>query len=296
MNSICEILFNLEHLCPQHIGGDHRVSHFVEFWWRKVERRLKRRGKGNGRQRWAIYTELGILEVLQPWWDCMESFQDLLFLPSAPMGSLCTVIQNSRMKDKMTNNDRYRSCSQMGKGDERGKKGLTISAFLYLGSLFVVCFVRVLLMLVFKMCSVSPADAAGWENRSLLQRQNTTFVLEWVEESIRVPCEKFPECVTEEVCLICVLKYVRMLQYIQTSTRGAQTNTDRKCTSNTHCYVPTWVQIQHCSVKAHPKLSQAPDHFLNEWLMCFHCVWESEQRHLTSDASFRSDKVWTRMS
>lgn len=51
------------------------------------------------------------------------SFQDLLFfLLSAPMGSLCTVIQDVRMKDKMTNNDRYRSCSQMGKGDERGEE------------------------------------------------------------------------------------------------------------------------------------------------------------------------------
>lgn len=127
-----------------------------------------------------------------------------------------------------------------------GKKGLTISAFLYLGSLFVVSFVRVLLMLVFKMCSVSPADAAGWENRSLLQRQNTTFVLEWGEESIRVPCEKFPERVTEEVCLICVLKYVRMLQYIQTTTRGVQTNTDEE------------TYLEHPLLRTHSSPNSAP--------------------------------------
>lgn len=104
------------------------------------------------------------------------------------------------------------SCSLMGKRDEKK----TTSAFLYPCSLFVVCFVRVFLMLVFKMCSVSPVDAASWENRNLLQRQNTTFVLEWVEESIKVPHEKFPESMKGEVCLICSLGCVRMLTYIQT--------------------------------------------------------------------------------
>lgn len=61
----------------------------------------------------------------------------------------------------MTNSD---GCSspQMVEGDENKKKTEeTVSDFLYLDTPFVVCFVRVLLMLVFKMCSVSPADAAG---------------------------------------------------------------------------------------------------------------------------------------
>lgn len=51
----------------------------------------------------------------------------------------------------------------MGEGDENNKKKKeeTVSDFLYPDTSFVVCFVRVLLMLVFKMCSVSPADAAG---------------------------------------------------------------------------------------------------------------------------------------
>lgn len=45
-------------------------------------------------------------------------------------------------------------------------------------------------MLVCRMCSLSPADAASWENRDSLQRQNTTFVQEWGEESIRSPSWK----------------------------------------------------------------------------------------------------------
>lgn len=77
----------------------------------------------------------------------------------------------------MTNSDGYCSSPQMGEGDENKKKE-TVSDFLYLDTLFVVCFVRVLLMLVFKMCFVFPADAAGLENRSSPQRQNTAFVLE----------------------------------------------------------------------------------------------------------------------
>lgn len=96
------------------------------------------------------------------------------------------------------------------------KKRLTLSAFLYPCSLFVVCFVRVFLMLVCRMCSVSPVDAASWENRDLLQRQNITFVQEWVEESITIPREKFPESMRGEVCLICSLRRVRILTYIQT--------------------------------------------------------------------------------
>lgn len=216
------------------------------------------------------------------------SFQDLLFFfyYQHPWEAYVQSYRTAEWKTKWQTVTDTVVVPRWEKEMRGGKKGQTISAFLYLGSLFVVCFVRVLLMLVFKMCSVSPADAVGWENRSLLQRQNTTFVLEWVEESIRVPCEKFPERVTEEVCLICVLKYVRMLQYIQTSTRGAQTNTDEEMYQE-HPLLRT---------HSHPKMSQVPDHFLNEWLMCFYCVWESEQRYLTSDASFRSDKVWTRMT
>lgn len=164
------------------------------------------------------------MKVLQPWWDCMKSFQDLrFFYHQHPWEAYVQSYRTAEWKTKSQTMTDTIVVPRWEKEMRGGKKGLTISAFLYLGSLFVVCFVRVLLMLVFKMCSVSPVDAVGWENRSLLQRQNTTFVLEWVEESIRVPCEKFPERVTEEVCQICVLKHVRMLQHIQTSTRGVQT-------------------------------------------------------------------------
>lgn len=64
-------------------------------------------------------------------------------------------------KKEMTNGDGYCSSPQMVEGDGNKKKEETVSDFLYLDTPFVVCFVRVLLMLVFKMCGVSPADAVG---------------------------------------------------------------------------------------------------------------------------------------
>lgn len=100
----------------------------------------------------------------------------------------------------------------------------------------------------------SPVDAASWENRGLLQRQNTTFVLEWVEETITVPREKFPESMRGEVCLICSLRRVRMLTYIQTHIQE-YTHTHIKTyfdlwshtpntSHKTHCYTHTLTETQ----------------------------------------------------
>lgn len=167
-----------------------------------------------------------------------------------------------KKQDKMTNNDRYCIVVPWW-GKEMKKKRLTISAFLYPCSLFVVCFVRVFLMLVFKMCSVSPVDATSWENRNLLQRQNTTFVLEWVEESIKIPREKFPESMKGEVCLICSLRCVRMLTYIQTHIQGrahtrklknilwSMISYTKHLSHKTYCYTHTHTSTQ-VQILCHP--------------------------------------------
>lgn len=61
------------------------------------------------------------------------------------------------------------------------------------------------------------------ENKDLVQKKNTTFVLEWAGESIKGPCEKFPKSMEREVGLICSLRCFRKLShYIQTHTQGCE--------------------------------------------------------------------------
>lgn len=56
-----------------------------------------------------------------------------------------------------------------------------------------------------------PVHADSWESRDLQQRRNITSVLKREEESIKVPCEKFPESMKGEECQICSRGYVRIL-------------------------------------------------------------------------------------
>ena len=74
----------------------------------------------------------------------------------------------------MTNTDRYSSTGwRQGNRDEN--KRLTLSVFLYPCSLFVVCFVRVFLMLVCRICSVFPSGCSQLRKQGFATKEEHHF-------------------------------------------------------------------------------------------------------------------------